>query len=236
MTADARTTDPWPTVSSDVLANAREHCLEALSPAGHKPVGPRLAKYYNIDGNYVGRSFAALLPNDADSITPADLHATSLLSVEVGPQATRRLLEPGPARDGVHDALRRVPLVALADAKDDSLDAVADFYRAVKAAISSSASKDPNPWVTASKLCARKRPGLFPVRDNNVCKLLGIRRLGDFRADIVVFRSLVQDPNVQMAVQALPGHAYAAAEGRQLHLDAHGLRLLDAALWTYTIG
>lgn len=34
-----------------------------------------------------------------------------------------------------------------------------------------------NRWVFAAKLCARKRPYLFPVRDRSVCELLAGRPL-----------------------------------------------------------
>jgi len=109
------------------------------------------------------------------------------------------------------------------------------FYRAVEASISSSTSKEPNPWVTASKLCARKRPALFPVRDRNVCQHLGILGLNDFRADWQVFRMLAQDEDVYAAVDALPGQVTAASSGRRIALDVSPLRLLDAAIWTHTI-
>ena len=42
------------------------------------------------------------------------------------------------------------------------------LYEAIKQALSANTLKNPNAWVTASKLCARKRPDLFPVRDKEV--------------------------------------------------------------------
>jgi hypothetical protein len=234
MTNSCQPPDSWPTVTPETMQFAKERCLDGLNPGGPNPVGPRLARYYDRNGNYVGRSFVALTPNDPHDVTALDLHATSLLSVDLGPQATRQLLEPGPVRDGVLNALHRIPVVALEDASDDDLRAVADLYRAVKSAISSMSAKDPNPWVTASKLCARKRPALFPVRDRNVCGLLGLQRHADFRKDLTVYRYLVLDPEVGTALRTLPELALAAA-GRHLAVDTHPLRLLDAALWTYTV-
>ncbi|TRW47452.1 hypothetical protein FJ693_01240 [Georgenia yuyongxinii] len=115
------------------------------------------------------------------------------------------------------------------------LEAMYAFYNAVKAAVSSPNSKDPNPWVNPSKFCARKRPDLFPVRDRNVCAHLGILNLSDARADWLVFRALVQDDDVRRAIDTLPEGAHQAAGERQLALDSSVLRLLDAALWSYTV-
>ena len=70
----------------------------------------------------------------------------------------------------------------MADA--DQLLAMADMYQALKSALSPPDVKNPNPWVTASKLCARKRPDLFPVRDNVVCTYLGlIDPKGNYQVD-----------------------------------------------------
>jgi len=51
-----------------------------------------------------------MCPNDPNDLTATDLHAVSLLSVTIGPRATRRLLEDGPERTEVLTALRRVPV------------------------------------------------------------------------------------------------------------------------------
>ncbi|MBC7631269.1 MAG: hypothetical protein H7290_07330 [Flavobacterium sp.] len=115
------------------------------------------------------------------------------------------------------------------------MSAMEEFYRAVKTGLSSSAARRPNPWVTASKLCARKRPSLFPVRDRNVCSHLGILELDDFRADWQVFRALVQDPEVGAAIDLLPERTREVGVGRLMALDISRLRLMDAALWTYTV-
>lgn len=89
-------------------------------------------------------------------------------------------------------------------------------------------------WVTAAKLCARKRPLLFPVRDNLVCRYLGGGRPlksgdgwpGDFSVDIQVYAYLITHPDVVGALADLR----ARLEGDRLRVDAN-LRLLDSALW-----
>ncbi|USQ75354.1 DUF6308 family protein [Ornithinimicrobium cryptoxanthini] len=225
----------WPTVSSQVLSRARERALQAIHGTDKASAAERLSVFYDVSTNYAGATFAGLTPNELGDITSTDLHATSLLSVEVGPQATRRLLTSGTARDQTLRALRAVPDVELELANAETFLAMESLYSTVKAALSSSSSKSSNPWVTTSKLCARKRPALFPVRDRNVCGLLGILGLSDFRADWAVFQYLVQDPDVVAAIDELPGLVALAGAGRPVELDRQRLRLLDAALWTCTV-
>ncbi|MFC4555735.1 DUF6308 family protein [Georgenia faecalis] len=229
----SRTPLDWPPIADEVLAGALEQAFLALSDDGPSPVGERLARYYDVAGNYVGATFTSLQPNEQDGVTSADLHATTLMNVKLGPRATRQLLT-GPMHDGVVAAMISLPDVTLADADDAALEAMYAFYIAVKEAISSPLAAKSNPWVTTSKLCARKRPHLFPVRDRDVCTLLGVRALKDVRADWQVFRALMQNPQIREAIAALPEAARAAAQERELLLDDSDLRLLDAALWTYT--
>jgi hypothetical protein len=217
---------------SSVLERARRQALEALSDAGRYGAARRLVDYYAIDGDYAGASFATLGPVEPNDVTAVDLHATRLLSVPLGPGATRRLLAASPERA---EALRRLASIEaddLATADSATLGAMAHFYRWVKEQLASPAAQDPNPWVTASKLCARKRPSLFPVRDREVCRHLGVLDLNDFRRDWLVFRELLRDPEVTARLAELPGEVREAAAGRDVVLDESRLRLLDAALWT----
>lgn len=91
-------------------------------------------------------------------------------------------------------------------------------------------------WVTAAKLCARKRPSLFPVRDNLVCEYLaGGRALkrgdgwpGDFSIDLQVYAFLMTSPEVVGGIATLRKEL---AGTRGPRLDTQDLRLLDSALW-----
>jgi len=227
--------DGWPTVPPEVVEQALRQAHLALAVDGERRAADRLATFYDTESNYAGASFANLEPNHWAEVTATDLHAASLLSIDIGPQATRRLLGPGADHRWVLQELRALPDRDLAAADPPTLEAMENFYRAMKATISSTSAKDPNPWVTASKLCARKRPDLFPVRDRNVCTHLGILELNDSRADWQVFRALIQDPGIRRALDALPAQTRAVADGRLLALDHSDLRLLDAAIWTYTV-
>ncbi|MDO8122558.1 DUF6308 family protein [Isoptericola sp. b490] len=223
----------WRDVADDVMGLARKRVLEALLPAGPRPVGERLARFYDRDGDYAGATFAALSPNPPNDLTAVDLHAVSMLSVSVGPRATRRLLDDGPSRNDVLEALEAVPVMDLHVAGPEVLEAMGHLYTTVKGYLSAPTTAHPNRWVTASKICARKRPALFPVRDRVVCGYLGLLDLGSWQADYQVFRSLLGDPEVQQAVDAAADAADASAGDRRLRIDTERLRILDAALWTY---
>ncbi len=118
--------------------------------------------YYDEAGNYAGSTFCNLEPNDPWHVTAADLFATTLLNVEIAPRATRMVLSDE-VRDRATELLRSIPLEAKLESADANVWLAADeLYQCVKGALGR------NPWVTASKLCARKRPEFFPVRDNVV--------------------------------------------------------------------
>jgi hypothetical protein len=79
-------------------------------------------------------------------ITPTDLLATTLLSVRIGPGATRRVLHTGSTRDDLLRKLSDVPDFGLADAGIPALMAMAELYEAVKRALSADTVKNPNAW------------------------------------------------------------------------------------------
>ena len=155
----------------------------------------------------------------------------TLLSVSIPAGAARLLTAPGDTRDAVNDALRALPTESLRDVEDDGLRDMDALYRHVKKALAKAGVENSNPWVTASKLCARKRPDLFPVRDNVVCALLGLLPKGNYQVDWQVFRDLVRDQEVLDAIAAAAEAATEAAEGAHVAVDKEPLRILDAALW-----
>ncbi|RPF29010.1 DUF6308 family protein [Georgenia muralis] len=222
----------WPAVSTVVIGHARRQALIALSDDGPIPVGERLAAYYDVDGDHVGATFATMPPNDWHDITGADVLSVILVHGAIGPRAARRLLS-GPHRGWTLTAMRDLPGRELLTADPDTLVAMEDFHLAVESTLASPTDADPSRWGTANKLCARKRPDLFPASDRNICRYLGLR---DVREEWQVFRALMQDDDVRQAIEALPAAARSVSGDRQLQLDDSDLRLLDAALWTYTVG
>ncbi|WP_053205309.1 DUF6308 family protein [Jiangella muralis] len=206
--------------SSAQLDRARSAALGALEdPAAVQ----NLRLFYDRDSNYAGRSFLAVGPVEYDSITAADLYATSLLGISVGPRAGRQLLQGGPHRNDVLKALRMVPVETdLADAADAVLDAAEHLHLQLKNALGG------NKWVAASKLCARKRPRLFPVRDSLVTRgLLGVGE--DRRVDWLVYQHLVTDTEVRRLLEKV----IAESAVRESDLLDPPLRILDVVLWMH---
>ncbi len=231
----ARVLDGWQPPPPGLVVDAKNKAMEALRTDGAHAAHDRLARFYDADGDYAGASFAQLGPIDPLHITPADLLATTLLSVRIRPGATRRMLDGGTTRGVLLRKLSNLPDCDLANAGRPALTAMAGLYEAVKQALSAETVKNPNAWVTASKLCARKRPDLFPVRDKEVCDYLGLTQLRNYQVDWQVFRSLIADPDIIAAIDVMSKRTAEAAAGRRLQVDQSRLRLLDAAIWTYAM-
>lgn len=220
----------FPHIEPSDLSHARDQALKALD----KSATPRrVADYYNPRSNFAGSTFATLAPNSREEITATDLLAVTSLSVSIPVHSIRQFLEVEETRDPINEALTGLPGGPLESTADDDLAAMANFYDLVKTQLSKAGVENGNPWVTASKVVARKRPDLFPVRDNVVCKFLGIDRFGDRAKDWSVFRALMNDEEIKNHLRELPHRAKAAAQNTDssIVLDAEPLRLLDVALW-----
>jgi hypothetical protein len=218
----------WTQPTAERLSHAKAQALAALEP---ERSGWRLRRYYSVAGDYAGASFASIGTNEPGFIGADDLFATTLLSVPVPAGAARLLTQEGETRDAVNAALRMLPKTSLADVDDDGLKGMEVFYVRVKQALAKAGVENANPWVTASKLCARKRPDLFPVRDNVVCQLLGLLPKGSYQVDWQVYRHLVADAEVLEAIDRATFAATLDIDSADVVLDEQPLRILDAALW-----
>jgi hypothetical protein len=227
----------WGTPSKEALSDAKQTALQALADSGEHPVFRRLSSYYETAGKYAGSSFADLEPVVPFDMTPTDFYAVRLLRVDVKAAAARRFLNEGDARTLVTRALSELSLeVDLAAAGAGTLARMESFYSTVKKTLSDPCVNVPHSWVVASKLCARKRPALFPVRDNKVCKLLNLQprsRRSNYQVDWQVFRYLIRDTEVTGAVDAARSQIEELSSGYSVDLSQ--LRVLDAALWTYAV-
>ena len=221
----------WPTLPDGVLDSARRTALDALAAVPFEA-------YYDVAGGYAGATFASASGNVPGDISAGDLFAVTLLSVSVNPPAARRLLDDGPHRGNVLAALRAVPSdVPLASASEQDLELAWALYAAVKAALVNPRAKRSDPWVTAAKLAARKRPRMLPVRDNEVRRVLGLGSYRDGRLELQVIRALMSDAVVAGAIDTALVRARAAAElqGLECVFDEEPLRLLDVALWWHAV-
>ncbi|KGN36003.1 hypothetical protein N798_00190 [Knoellia flava TL1] len=188
--------------------------------------------YYARDRNFAGATFLDLDPVSPWDLNSSDLLALNLLSVQAPPYSVRRLLEPSPDRNLVLRLLSEdsLPLDAdLATADPATMTAMADLHEAIKACLSPAHVKTKNSWVTASKLCARKRPDLFPVRDSVVCGYLGLGN--NYQVDWQVFRRIVQETSIRTAIDERIDAA--AAKGAAIGHPNRRLRHLDAILWMH---
>jgi hypothetical protein len=224
--------DGWQPPPPGLVVEGDGGPADRRAAGGAGPAGSLLRHRW---GDYAGGSFAELGPIDPMDITPVDLLATTLLSVRMRPGATRRMLNGGSTRDSLLRKLSDLPDCDLANAGRPALTAMAKLSEAVKQALSADTVRNPNAWVTASKLCARKRPDLFPVRDKEVCDYLGLNQLRNYQVDWQVFRSLIGDPDIIAAIDVMCKATAAVAAGRRLQADQSRLRLLDAAIWTHAM-
>ncbi|SLN00740.1 DUF6308 family protein [Brevibacterium yomogidense] len=222
----------FPEVEQQYIDHAREQTLTALT----SPETPqRLRRYYCVDTDYAGASFTRITPNPSDAISASDLLATSMLSVSIPAHSVRLFVEDKGTRKTVRRLLEALPDRRLEDAKGKHFAPMSDFYEFVKANLGQAGAADPNPWVTASKLTARKRPDLFPVRDAAVCDFLGLAELRDFGKDWRVFRELMRDEQVDDVLDDLRDGLkdLASSSPCRVKSDKERLRVLDAALWVH---
>lgn len=219
-----------PIVSAEMLSFALNRAREALR--GEDAVD-RVARYYGIDSNFAGSLFLGIPDPDPSAITAADLFAASSLSIDIPARAARRLLlEPGGAGD-VTKALLALPSITLTETGDEDLRLMEVFYTAVKTSLTrANAKKESEAWVTASKIVARKRPNLFPVRDTLVTIYLGTRTTKDYFTDWIVFRHLMNDVGVQEELERISSALNDLPEPESYLTEESRLRLLDVALWT----
>ncbi len=153
-------------------------------------------------------------PDLADRFTAADIVAVSMLSVNVPPEATLRLLSP----DQVYlsSALSAIPRdIDLVDATDADLAAADHLWRLVR-----KVGVGP---VTSSKLLARKRPRFLPVVDRVVKDELSHPRRADFYRTLQYYLSADQ--------RALHRHLEHLRELAGISEDISVIRCFDIIVW-----
>lgn len=91
------------------------------------------------------------------------------------------MLDDGPDRTEVLDSLRALPDTDLLIAGPDALMSMETFQLAAQSKVSSPQATSPKAREIASKLCARKRPQPFDVRNREVCGYLRLTSSGGHR-------------------------------------------------------
>lgn len=209
----------WDAPDAGVFEISRSAALAILKAPG---CSAGVTAFYNPNGNYAGSTFHDLEPLDCYRVTASDLLAVTLMNVAVQPAGVRRILEDDGNKADLEDALHSIPpRVSLADADSVVLNAAADFYELLKRLLKG------NKWVTASKIAARKRPLLIPVRDRVVVDKLQLENT-NFRDDWTVMRALMRDEAITAALSTVRAKA---AKGLPAIANVPDLRLFDTAVW-----
>lgn len=190
-----------------------------------------LKAYYRWESNYAGATFNMLSPNDPWRIEAADLLAVTTLSVDIPPMAIRRLTEHETAGEITGLLNELDPSLRIDDpAARAAAPTMAKLYSLVKSNLRHANAKSSSAWVTASKICARKRPHLFPVRDSVVVKFLGLA--GSYPDDWPVFAALSGDADLMRSLDELVATA-SAEDGVDVGDPTLRLRHLDVLLWMH---
>jgi hypothetical protein len=123
----------------------------------------KLQTFYNPTGGFAGLSFLDLYPAGPCTIGPGDLMAPSLMSAPLTPKQARSLVA---VKSQVGKALRAIPLGdQLATASPTQLAGPAMCLYTIVSSALDTGERNAKAWVKADKICARKRAGLFPIRD-----------------------------------------------------------------------
>lgn len=211
----------WDMPDTSAMALSRTRALAILKS---RTTPDDVVRFHDPAGNFAGPTFQDLDPAHDNEVVASDLLAVTLMNVAVQPAAVRRILEDAGNQRRLTEALRTVPAnVSLAEADQDVLNSAAGLYQLFKELLRG------NKWVTASKLAARKRPALIPVRDRVIVKHLELDNR-DFREDWRVMRHLLRDNDV---LEALAEVRTLAARQQPVVADLSHLRLLDSALWMH---
>lgn len=192
----------------------------------------RLARYYTPDANFAGATFAGHGESDANIVDEKDLLAVTLLDVKIPPRTVRSLLEPGHTRDTVHRLLAAVPTdVALWDVTGEQVQAMSELYEFLRGLVPPTRDRYEVNWATAAKLCARKRPNLFPVRDEVVCRYLRLWP-SRYQVDWQVFAWIMGHDDVRDQLDRLIERTAATSE-TDVADPAYLLRHLDVVVWMH---
>lgn len=194
----------------------------------------RLARYYTPEANLAGGTFVGHGESDPERLDERDLLAVTLLDVKVPPRTVRALLEPGPTRDRVTAMLaadRLPPDASLWEATPDLVAAMAELYEFLRSLVPPTRDRYEVNWATAAKICARKRPNLFPVRDELVCRYLRLWP-SRYQVDWQVFAWVMGHDDVRDHLARLVDRAAAGAEV-DIPAPEALLRHLDVVVWMH---
>lgn len=168
----------------------------------------------DFGAGFAGATFDHLSPNHQDSWEAADLLAVTLLDVGVRPQGIREMLER--RTDFFNELLVAVDADVPLWSEDDAIHNALTNAERLNTELRRLSGIGP---VTASKLLARKRPRLVPIKDRVISARLGLQKADEFWRPL---RAALMRDGVVDDIRAIrpPDHS-----------DVSELRVLDIALW-----
>ncbi|WP_068428734.1 DUF6308 family protein [Piscicoccus intestinalis] len=209
--------------------------LERIRTAVRDPrATERVARYYSRDSNYPGATFNSLGDPDPGRITERDLLAVAMMDTRTEPSMVRALLEGGSAHDTVRELLdpQRLPVDArLQEADADLVLAMDQLYTTLRALVPPPVDRYQQNWAPAAKLCARKRPNLFPLRAEGTIRYLGMWP-SRYQVDWQVFHHVLSDAQLRDDVARIVERA-AEAPGVDVGDPGHLLRHLEVIVWMH---
>lgn len=212
-----------------------EPALDRVWTALRDPRTPeRLARYYTPEANFAGSTFVGAGESDPEVLDATDLLAVTLLDVKIPPRTVRELLQPGPIRDRARHLLsadRLPPDARLSEATPELVLAMSELYEFLRALVPPTRERYEVNWATAAKLCARKRPHLFPVRDEVVCRYLRLWP-SRYQVDWQVFAWVMGHDDVRDQLSRLVDRAF-GLPGTDIPAPDALLRHLDVVLWMH---
>lgn len=174
------------------------------------------ASRHSNKADFVGELFTTLGESDPDCFEASDLVAVHLMGMSFTPTTVRALLDPGEEREAASHLLSEIPNVDIWDNEAD-FTAANELWRLL---VEREGAYPGVGWVKAGKLLARKRPGLIPVVDEVITRLVPGPPDGYWS----LFQLFLRDPASLQKVEDL----------RPDGLDREStptLRLLDTVLW-----
>ncbi|MDQ0826939.1 hypothetical protein QFZ60_003112 [Arthrobacter sp. B2I5] len=197
--------------------------VEAFAAISDQTALDYLREYYGLpaqDGRaYTGSHFDGLAAVSTNRITAEDIIAVACLSVHLPAPASVEVL--GNKADDIAELLSEIPNVNLEDIPLKEHDIYFGEGSAAFRLWSLLRRQDGVGPTTASKLMARKRPGLIPIYDSVVARVTGFRNsAGTWRA---WHDALSNDEALKDRLQQL--RELVQLEGISL------LRVLDVVLW-----
>ena len=230
----------WEPVDAGTLAAARDRACQGLSQVLDDSVD-----LGTLSASEMSRALELLTiaePDDSFHIDPSDMFAASCMAPLPPLHATVEVLRPGPLRTNIsRHLLRLVGAPPLPHSDAATLNTMWDLDRALQPLASHA---PPRPANFAAVLCARKRPGHFPLRHHHVRTYLGAAHSPDmsplelFSRDVRTAGYLLADPAVLGLLDCIRRRMREHAveddtERGTWVLGVENLRLLDTLLLNF---